>query len=277
MLVQFADGSTGLHDADTRSLPSRAATEGRCQRGHRARRVTRHHRNLTRQPTFVAQKRVTEVRDPDLLWQRVGESECGQHLPWLAREGRLCRRSPPPGWHRNADGLEIRAKRVRTAGCGRTCSRNLRVSGSVFLAGSPALSWIEAKSCWVGEAGQQRDEHLRVGGSPAGYRVPSGSGRVAVGAGCVGCDVVKCSVVAGAAGDAVDRGVDEAEVVMGVLVGQRHKPSPQRRGVARPGGRNGAMLCHPPVKTSAMPPTSAASPATSGTPRASEIPATPSW
>ena len=72
VLVQFADGSTGLHDADTRSLPSRAATEGRCQRGHRARRVTRHHRNLTRQPTFVAQKRVTEVRDPDLLWQRVG-------------------------------------------------------------------------------------------------------------------------------------------------------------------------------------------------------------
>ena len=58
VLVQFADGSTGLHDADTRSLPSRAATEGRCQRRHRARRVTRHHRNLTRQPTF-AQKRVT--------------------------------------------------------------------------------------------------------------------------------------------------------------------------------------------------------------------------
>ena len=56
--MQFADGSTGLHDADTRSLPSRAATEGRCQRRHRARRVTCHHRNLTRQPTFVAQKRV---------------------------------------------------------------------------------------------------------------------------------------------------------------------------------------------------------------------------
>ena len=95
MLVQFADGSTGLHDADTRSLPSRAATEGRCQRGHRARRVTRHHRNLTRQPTFVAQKRVTEVRDPDLLWQRVGESECGQHLPWLARKARPTPASAP--------------------------------------------------------------------------------------------------------------------------------------------------------------------------------------
>ena len=87
VLVQFADGSTGLHDADTRSLPSRAATEGRCQRRHRARRVSRHHRNLTRQPTFVAQKRVTEVRDPDLLWQRVGNPSAARHLPWLARNG----------------------------------------------------------------------------------------------------------------------------------------------------------------------------------------------
>ena len=80
VLVQFADGSTGLHDADTRSLPSRAATEGRCQRRHRARRVTRHHRNLTRQPTFVAQKRVTEVRDSDLLWQRVGNPSAAEVL-----------------------------------------------------------------------------------------------------------------------------------------------------------------------------------------------------
>ena len=81
VLVQFADGSTGLHDADTQSLPSRAATEGRCQRRHRARRVTRHHRNLTRQPTFVAQKRVTQVRDPDLLWQRVGNPSAASTFP----------------------------------------------------------------------------------------------------------------------------------------------------------------------------------------------------
>jgi hypothetical protein len=52
----------------------------------------------------------------------------------------------------------------------------------------------------VGEAGQQRDECLRVGGSRARYGVPSESGGVAVGA---GLDVVKCFVVAGAAGDAV--------------------------------------------------------------------------
>jgi len=64
LLAQFVDGSTGLHDADTADPAEQAATEGSRQRRHRA----RHHRKLIRQPTVVAQKRVTELRDPDLLW-----------------------------------------------------------------------------------------------------------------------------------------------------------------------------------------------------------------
>src|ERR1019366_6669459 len=90
-------------------------------------------------------------------------------------------------------------------------------------------------------AGQQGDEHLRAGGSPARYRVPSGTGVVASRDGAdgqvaAGSDVVEGLVVAGAAGDAVDGGVNEAEAVMGVLVGQRHESRPQRRGGAGAGG-----------------------------------------
>ena len=86
----------------------------------------------------------------------------------------------------------------------------------------------------TGKACQQRDEHLRVGGSPTCHRVPSGSRLVTVEA---GRNVVKGLVVAGAAADVVDGGVDEAEVVMGVLVGQHHDSRPERRGTARAGFR----------------------------------------
>ena len=53
-------------------------------------------RNLTQQPTFVAQKRVTQVRDPDLLWQRVGNPSAAKHLPWLARIARISPTIAPP-------------------------------------------------------------------------------------------------------------------------------------------------------------------------------------
>src|ERR1700733_323527 len=79
---------------------------------------------------------------------------------------------------------------------------------------------------WAGVAGEQRDECLRVGASPAGDRVPAGSGLVAgdglagerhaVGAGGY---VVECLVVVVAVADLVEGGVDEAEVPSGVLVG----------------------------------------------------------
>src|ERR1039458_8178446 len=91
-------------------------------------------------------------------------------------------------------------------------------------------------------AGQQGDECLRVGASPARYRVPSGTGVVTSRDGAddqvgTGSDVVEGLVVAGAAGDAVDGWVNEAEAVMGVLVGQRDESRPQRRGGAGAGGR----------------------------------------
>lgn len=50
-------------------------------------------------------------------------------------------------------------------------------------------------------------------------------------------DVVKGLVVAGTAGDAVDGRVDEAQIVLCVLVGQRHQPRPLRRGGAGAGRR----------------------------------------
>jgi hypothetical protein len=50
-------------------------------------------------------------------------------------------------------------------------------------------------------------------------------------------DVVEGLVIAGTACDVVDGGVDEAEVAVGVLVGQGgDQRSPQRRGCAGPGG-----------------------------------------
>ena len=86
-------------------------------------------------------------------------------------------------------------------------------------------------------------------------------GRVAVE---TGRDVVERPVVAGAAGDAGDDGVDGAEVVLGVLVGERDESSPQRRGVAGAAGRREVSLATV-GDDRAMPPTAFASPATSVT------------
>src|SRR5208282_1173295 len=101
----------------------------------------------------------------------------------------------------------------------------------------PILSVVATRcdcGCCAWLSGQQRDEHLRVGASPAHRRVPSGSGLVTDRADRIrhghdvvtGSNIVKRFVVAGAAGDAVDGGVNEAKVVMGVLVGQRHESRP---------------------------------------------------
>src|SRR5580658_63269 len=57
-----------------------------------------------------------------------------------------------------------------------------------------------------------------------------------------GSNIVKCLAVAGAAGDSVDEGVNEAKVVMSVLVGQRDEPAPQRRGTAGAGSREDPCL-----------------------------------
>src|SRR5271169_3072298 len=92
------------------------------------------------------------------------------------------------------------------------CSRPIR---SVPSAGS-----------WAGVAGEQGDEHLRVGASPAGHRVPPGRGLI-TGDGLRGERhrvaargyVVKRLVVGGAAADLVQGGIDEAKVPAGVLVG----------------------------------------------------------
>jgi hypothetical protein len=51
----------------------------------------------------------------------------------------------------------------------------------------------------------------------------TGPGRVTI---ATGRNVVERLVVAGAEADAVDGRVDEAKVVMGILVGQRHDPPP---------------------------------------------------
>src|SRR5580692_2389198 len=103
--------------------------------------------------------------------------------------------------------------------------------------------WLRGGGYWL--SGQQGDEHLRVGASPARRRVPSGSGLVTDRADRIrhghdvvtGSNVVKRLVVAGALGDAVDGGVNEAKVVMGVLVRQRHESRPQRDGGPGAGGR----------------------------------------
>jgi hypothetical protein len=85
---------------------------------------------------------------------------------------------------------------------------------------------------------------------------------------------VKGLVVAGAAGDAVDGGVDEAEVVMGVLVGQRHEsPHSGAEALVPPEGMIDVL---PPLAKTIARPGWPASPATSGTPLAVEIPGTPS-
>src|SRR5580692_8035713 len=104
--------------------------------------------------------------------------------------------------------------------------------------------WLRGGGYWL--SGQQGDEHLRVGASPARRRVPSGSGlitdradRIRHGHDVVtGSNIVKRLVVTGAAGDAVDGGVNEAQVMTGVLVGQRHESRPQRRGGLGAGGRD---------------------------------------
>ena len=96
-------------------------------------------------------------------------------------------------------------------------------------------------------AGQQGDEDLGVGGTPAGDRVPAGSGLVAGdrdrrrgGAEdhrvVAGGDVVERLVVQRAAGDPVDGGVDEAERVAGLLVGQGDQAGPERRAGAGAAG-----------------------------------------
>src|SRR5712691_6245406 len=79
----------------------------------------------------------------------------------------------------------------------------------------------------AGGVGQEGDEVLGVGAAPAGDRVPAGSGGVAgedasgPEHGVVAGDhVVEGAVAGGAAGDGVDGGVGEAEVLPGVLVGQ---------------------------------------------------------
>src|SRR5579863_3582065 len=78
----------------------------------------------------------------------------------------------------------------------------------------------------AGGAGQQGDEVLGVGAAPAGDRVPAGS-RVVAGDDAAlplhgvvaGGHVVEGLVVSRAAGDGVDGGVDEAQVLSGLLVG----------------------------------------------------------
>src|SRR5262249_18402727 len=77
------------------------------------------------------------------------------------------------------------------------------------------------------------------GGAQAGDRVPARAGRVA--GDRVGRDhhrvvpdgdVVERRVVNGTAADAVERGIDEAQVVAGVLVGHGDQPGPERGGRA---------------------------------------------
>src|SRR5712691_2675355 len=100
-----------------------------------------------------------------------------------------------------------------------------------------------ARLSWGGVPGEQRDENLGVGAAPAGDRVPAWAcpvagdrrggelGRVAV----TGGDVVEGLMVLRAAGDLVDGRVNEAEVALGVLVGEGDDPCPQGRARARAG------------------------------------------
>jgi hypothetical protein len=96
---------------------------------------------------------------------------------------------------------------------------------------------------------EERDEDLGVGASPAGDRVPAGRCLVAdhdAGGqhdGVVAGDhVVDGAVVGGAAGDAVDGGVDQARVLAGVLVGEGDEGRPERGGGAgAPGRPEGAV------------------------------------
>ena len=84
----------------------------------------------------------------------------------------------------------------------------------------------------VDGGGKQGDEHGRVRAAPAGDGIPAGGGVVAADrfgweARCVvaGGDVVECAVVEGAVADAVDGGVNETELVTGVLVGEGESPA----------------------------------------------------
>src|SRR5690242_17802104 len=96
----------------------------------------------------------------------------------------------------------------------------------------------------AGRARQRRDEVLGVGAAPSGDRVPTGC--------CVVADedpggpqyrvvagdhVVEGPVRGGATGDVVEGGVDEAEVVAGLLVGQCDHARPQRGGGTGAAGR----------------------------------------
>ena len=104
--------------------------------------------------------------------------------------------------------------------------------------------WFREPGTFRGaSAGQQGDEDLCVGGTPASDRVPAGSGLIAGDRDPVedhrvvaGGDVVERLVVQRAAGDPVDGGVDEAERVAGLLVGQGDQAGPERRGGAGAAG-----------------------------------------
>src|SRR5580704_4894921 len=93
----------------------------------------------------------------------------------------------------------------------------------------------------AGVAGEQGDEDLGVGATPASDRIPAGCGVVADDRGgrnmhrvVSGGDVVESLVVAGTAGDLVDGRVDEAQVPPGVLVGQSDQRCPDRGAGASP-------------------------------------------
>ena len=136
----------------------------------------------------------------------------------------------------------------------------------------------------VGVVGEQGHEYLRVGGPPAGDRVPAGPGLVAGDRDPVddhrvvaGGDVVERLVVQRAAGDPVDGRVDEAERVAGLLVGEGDQPGPERRGGTGAALGNSAYAPPGAANTNAMPVEDEPSAATSGTPRMAPMPGTSSW
>jgi hypothetical protein len=132
---------------------------------------------------------------------------------------------------------------------------------------------------------EQGHEHQGVRAAPAGDGVPARGCAVAddrpVGelgpVGVPGGDVVEGLVVVPIAGDPVDGRVDEAEVALGVLVGEGDDPGPQGSARARAGVPADRVTPPALLVTTGNPVWGLASAAKSGTPRLAPMPATPFW
>jgi len=118
-------------------------------------------------PSLACKNGPRQITRPAFLIPR--DSSAIESKSPKARKGRLCRRLPPSGSHRNADGLEIRAKRVSRrasaelrrntnadvlcqppggiadVGLSSSASRSaLRATGSVTAA--PSIRWMAGRS-----------------------------------------------------------------------------------------------------------------------------------